>query len=165
MIDKVQKHIDDYRRHTSRLKKMTTDVIDTPNRTFNKQAEDTYVGPGNVWGTVQYSSYIRPNVSKFSDFDLKPFRDSVFRVRAVTWPEFLDTMNKHLEEKSGILYRFGHRIVPGRFKYHGLVFTDDNYRLIGYTYNRSDAGRSHSYEIMQTVLPFVSWKKEDYPDD
>ena len=57
--------------------------IDTGHRTFDRQCE--CLSPGNVWGTCQFSSYIRPKtetecngfsnpVGHLRDFDLKPFK-------------------------------------------------------------------------------------------
>ncbi len=103
-------------------------LFESEHKTFNKQCD--CITTGNVWGNVQYSSYIRSvketkcNGMDFTEghlyeFDIAPFKRLIndYHLRYAT---------DLLKERGGILYMFSH-ISNGDRIIDGLVATDRQY--------------------------------------
>lgn len=100
-------------------------LFESEHKTFNKQCD--CISTGNVWGGVQYSSYIRPiketrcNGMDFEQghlykFDIAPFEKLVSRYD-------LSYATDLLKENGGILYMFSHISGANRI-IDGLIATD-----------------------------------------
>ena len=138
--------------------------IDTGHRTFDRQCE--YLGTGNVWGTCQTSSYVRPytetECNGFTNapghlqrFDLNQFKDLPSHIR---WK--VEEMTK---TRGGILYEIRHwgTRLPygGRQKHvHGYILTARWDAAIPYLHWRTwmVSNTQKSYNIMQTVREYIS---------
>ena len=106
--------------------------FDSLHKTFNRQVD--CISTGNVIGSVQYSSFIRPYTKTtnpvgeekpqgyLQEWDLKWFRELVPK-----W--VLDIVRQYTREQYGILYVFKHNS-NGRRIVHGAVLTDYDYRLL-----------------------------------
>jgi hypothetical protein len=129
--------------------------IDTGHRAFDRQCE--YLGPGNVWGNVQFSNFVRPisetecngftfKTGELCESDLKCFQDMPAAI--CTW---IRALNRKV-----IVYEFRHFVGPSwqRHKHvHGYVVTDADHRLL----RRFQIGRaSRSAQVLATVLPYIA---------
>lgn len=105
--------------------------IETGLKAFDKVANTTYVGTGNVMSDVQFSSYIRARTETrmpvgtehrapgfLRDFDLEGFRSGIYKMPAHVERAVL----AETEEKGAILYCFFHHSSSGRVV-DGFVLT------------------------------------------
>ena len=139
-------------------------LINTGHKTFDKQCE--CLSTGNVYGTCQYSSFIRPRTATecngFSnpeghlrDFDLQHFRDGLR-----SWPYVLQCILEATETQQCILYEIRSWTHDRRSFHankrkiiHGYILTDTNHKRIKVFIT----GRSwKSTQIMGVVQEYVS---------
>lgn len=123
-------------------------ILDVPLKAFAKQTSG--LGTGNVWGSTQFSSFIRPYTQTecngytrepghLQDFDLNSFKSYLPR-----W--VIERVKDLAKEKSVILYMFFHH-TPDRSRkiIDGVVVSDDNYNHISTFY------LNPSWKAQQTV--------------
>ena len=138
--------------------------IDTGHKTFNRQCE--CLGIGNVWGTCQISSYVRPYTETecngrenapghLQKFDLDQFKDIPSHVRRE-----VEQMTRAI---GGILYEirhWGRRISYDRRQkfIHGYILTARHDDAIPYRHLKTFQLRHglKSYRIMAIAREFVS---------
>lgn len=139
--------------------------IDTGHRGFNKQCES--LGVGNVWGTCQFSNYIRSYtetecdgftfpVGDLQKADLDHFKDIPSHIR-----QQVEQMTRNT---GGILYEIRHwgRRLPYQDRrqkiIHGYILTAQHNSVIPYRHLRTFQLRHgvKSYSIMATAREYVS---------
>lgn len=140
-----------------------SDGVDTGHRAFDRQANRTYVGVGNVASDVQFSSYVRSRdelecngrvnaPGHLQDFDINHFRNS-----QPPMPAHVERTARRAADAGGgsILYRFGYwvqvRTNPRRI-HLGWVVTDRVHRLVA----AFPASTPKARQVIDAMLAFVT---------
>jgi hypothetical protein len=106
--------------------------FDSQHKTFNRQVSS--ISRGNVWGSTQHSSFIRPS----SETNCNGFESGVGHLKRYDLEVFYKIMDRwHVDEASrlvdenngGILYAFFHYNGSRRI-YDGGILTTRDYKLI-----------------------------------
>lgn len=139
--------------------------IDTSHRTFNRQCE--CLSTGNVWGTCQFSNYVRAEtetecnnmqfpIGHLRKWDLDQFKDLPSHIRRQ-----VEEMTKTV---GGILYEIRHwgkRLPYGGGKQkiiHGYILTAQHGAAIPHRHLKTFQLRHglKSYSVMATAREYVS---------
>lgn len=124
------------------------------NKTFNRQVD--CISTGNVWGSVQWSGYIRAynqtsidngspyKEGELQEFDLKQFRD-------MTPGHIISEVKKETQNEGAIFYCLFHWS-KGKRIVHGWILTTKDYKQIAVWYANY---RSQSISVIYNALPYL----------
>ena len=126
--------------------------IDTGHKAFDRQCE--FLGAGNVWGNVQYSSYIRAhNATECNGFTFKPgelLKGDLDKFELPQWVR--NSIEPLLVDKGAILYELRHWNRGKKFV-HGYILTGTDHELMRTYYVN---GRIQSERILNVCAEYVS---------
>jgi hypothetical protein len=108
-------------------------LMQSGHKTFDRQVD--CVSDGNVIGSVQYSSYIRPTEEvecngftnppgHLRNFDLEMFEQFGMHKNSYEWKKIVELVDRY---GGGILYAFFHYVGRRRIV-HGFILTDKPYK-------------------------------------